>query len=76
MEKKLSFPRERQYVKDDEIISDPNQGQTSDDTFINQVKYIKDLLKRFGMKNSKPYSIPMSTSTKLDKDEGRKYVDS
>ena len=50
--------------------------QTKDDTFINQAKYVKDLLKRFGLEASKPYSTPMSTSTKLSKDEGGIYVDS
>ena len=49
--------------------------QTKEVTFINQAKYVKDLLKRFGMDNSKPHSTPMSTSTKLDKDEGGKCVD-
>ena len=50
--------------------------QTKDDIFINQAKYVKDLLKRFGLEASKPYSTPMSTSTKFDKDEGGKCVDS
>ena len=50
--------------------------QTKDDTFINQAKYVKDLLKRFGMERLKPYSTPMSISTKLDKDERGKCVDS
>ena len=50
--------------------------QTKDDTFINQAKYVKDLLKRFGLEASKPYSTPMSTSTKIVKDEGGKCVDS
>ena len=50
--------------------------QIKDDTFINQAKYVKDLLKRFGLKASKPYSTPMSTLIKLDKDEGGKCVDS
>ena len=49
--------------------------QTKDDTFINQAKYVKDLLKRFGLETSKPYSTPMSTSIKLDKDEWGKCVD-
>ena len=49
---------------------------TKEATLINQAKSIKDLLKRFGMDNSKPYSTPMSTSTKLNKDEGGKCVDS
>ena len=50
--------------------------QTKEGTFINQAKYVKDLLKRFGMDNSKPYSTPMSTATKFDKNEGGKCVDS
>ena len=48
--------------------------QTKEGTFINQAKYVKDLLKRFGMDNSKPHSTPMCTSTKLDKDEGGKLI--
>ena len=50
--------------------------QTKEGIFINQARYVKDLLKRFGLDNLKPYSTPMSTSTKLDKDEGGKCVDS
>ena len=50
--------------------------QTKEGTFINQAKYVKDFLKRFGMDNSKPYSTPITTSTKLDKDEGGKCVNS
>ena len=50
--------------------------QTKDGTFIDQAKYVKDLLKRFGLEASKPYSTPMSTSTKLNKDERGKCVDS
>ena len=38
-------------------------------TFINQTKYIRDLLKRFNMEESKTMKIPMSSSIKLDKDE-------
>ena len=49
--------------------------QTKEGTFINQAKYVKDLLKRFGMDEIKPTSTPMSTSTRLDKDEGGKSVD-
>ena len=43
--------------------------------FINQEKYNKELLKRFGMKNSKSATTPMSSSTKLEKDENGKSVD-
>ena len=35
--------------------------------FINQAKYIKKLLKKFGMENAKALSTPMNPSTKLDK---------
>ena len=49
--------------------------QLKKEIFINQVKYIKDLIKKFGMEDAKPVSIPMSTSTKLDSDEKGKLVD-
>ncbi|KAK8578905.1 hypothetical protein V6N13_142162 [Hibiscus sabdariffa] len=50
--------------------------QRKDDTFINQAKYIKEKLKKFGLENVKPQATPMSSSSKLDKDEGGKCVDS
>ncbi|KAH9680549.1 hypothetical protein KPL71_026587 [Citrus sinensis] len=43
--------------------------------FINQAKYVKDLLKRFGYDNGTAKSTPMSTTIKLDKDENGKEVD-
>ncbi|KAL6323433.1 hypothetical protein AAG906_039003 [Vitis piasezkii] len=43
-------------------------------TFINQEKYIRDLLKMFNMEESKTMKTPMSSSIKLDKDE--KSIDS
>ena len=49
--------------------------QTKDGIFINQSKYVKDLIKRFGMENAKEIGTPMSPSTKLDKDEKGKSVD-
>ncbi|KAK8625938.1 hypothetical protein V6N13_057093 [Hibiscus sabdariffa] len=50
--------------------------QRNDGIFINQAKYIKEKLKKFGMENVKPQATPMSSSTKLDKDEEGKCVDS
>ncbi|RVW29742.1 hypothetical protein CK203_111021 [Vitis vinifera] len=38
-------------------------------TFINQAKYIRDLLKRFNMVEAKTMKTPMSSSIKLDMDE-------
>ena len=43
--------------------------------FINQAKYVKDLLKKYGLKGCKKISTLMATSTKLDADEPGKVVD-
>ena len=48
--------------------------QCKDEIFINQTKYIKDMLKKFGFKNVREIGIPMSPITKLDKNEKEKYV--
>jgi hypothetical protein len=40
--------------------------QMKQDTFIHQVKYTKDLMKKFNMTELKPVSTPMSTATSLD----------
>ena len=37
--------------------------------FISQTKYIKDMLRKFKMGDSKPFSTPMVTGCKLRKDE-------
>jgi protein-disulfide isomerase-like protein with CxxC motif len=48
-----------------------NQG-----TFIHQVKYMKDLIKKFGIAEaSKHMSTPMSTATVLDLDENGEAID-
>jgi hypothetical protein len=49
--------------------------QTKEGIFLNQFKYVIDLLKRFGLANAKAYGTLMSPSTKLDKDEKGKSVD-
>ena len=43
--------------------------------FINQVKYTKQLLKKFGMENAKALGTPMNASTKVEKDENSKPMD-
>ncbi|GJX53544.1 retrovirus-related pol polyprotein from transposon TNT 1-94 [Tanacetum coccineum] len=50
--------------------------QIKDDIFFNQSKYIKEMLKKFGLKDSKPMKTPMSSDTKLTKDEECESVDS
>ncbi|KAE8723918.1 hypothetical protein F3Y22_tig00011277pilonHSYRG00009 [Hibiscus syriacus] len=49
--------------------------QRKDGIFINQAKYVKDILKKFGLENGKPHDTLMSSSTKLDLDETGKCVD-
>ncbi|KAK1384246.1 hypothetical protein POM88_021981 [Heracleum sosnowskyi] len=44
--------------------------QTDDGIFINQAKYTRNLLKKFGMLDSSSAPTPMATATKLDKDTG------
>ena len=49
--------------------------QLEEGTFIHQEKYANDLVKKFGLDNCKKADIPMSSSLKIDKDEGGKKVD-
>jgi hypothetical protein len=51
-------------------IRQNNQG-----IFISQTKYIREMLKRFGMKDCKPVITPMQTSCKLNKDDDSKSTD-
>ncbi|GKB43901.1 retrovirus-related pol polyprotein from transposon TNT 1-94 [Tanacetum coccineum] len=50
--------------------------QMEDGIFFNQSKYIKEMLKKFGLEESKPIKTPMSSDTKLTKDEECESVDS
>ncbi|GJT03872.1 hypothetical protein Tco_0838334 [Tanacetum coccineum] len=47
-----------------------------DEIFFNQSKYIKEMLKKFGLEDSKPTKKPMSTEIKLTKDDEAGSVDS
>ena len=49
--------------------------QLKDGIFLSQVKYCKDLLKKFEMDKCKPISTPFSTSCQLDHDEAGIFVD-
>jgi hypothetical protein len=50
-------------------------NQIKEGTFISQTKYTQDLLKRFGMKDTKPAKMLMGTDEHLDLDKGGKSVD-
>jgi hypothetical protein len=49
--------------------------QLKEGTFISQMKYTQDLLKRFGMKDAKPAKTSMGTDGHLDLNKGGKSVD-
>jgi hypothetical protein len=46
--------------------------QLKEGTFISQMKYTQDLLKRFGMKDAKPAKTLMGTDGNLDLNKGGK----
>jgi len=49
--------------------------QLEDGIFINQSKYIKEMLKKFEMENAKPLDTPMATTTRLCLDEESESMD-
>ena len=44
-------------------------------TFVSQGKYIKDMIKKFGMSDSKVISTPIETNGNLDSDASKNLVD-
>ena len=49
--------------------------QLRNDTFVSQGKYIKDMLKKFGMDDAKSVSTPIGTNGSLDSDTSGNMVD-
>ena len=49
--------------------------QLKNGTFVSQGKYIKDILKKFGMSDGKAISTPMGTNGNLDSDASGNTVD-
>nr|GEX26995.1 hypothetical protein [Tanacetum cinerariifolium] len=49
--------------------------QLEDGIFFNQTKYVKEMLKKFGLEASKPIKTPMSSETKLTYDEDGERID-
>jgi hypothetical protein len=49
--------------------------QLKNGTFVSQGKYIKDMLKKFGMNEAKPISTPIGTNDNLDSDASGNMVD-
>ncbi|GJS28894.1 retrovirus-related pol polyprotein from transposon TNT 1-94 [Tanacetum coccineum] len=46
-----------------------------DGIFFNQSKYVKEMLKKFGLEDSKPIKTPMSSETKLTREEDGEPID-
>jgi hypothetical protein len=49
--------------------------QAKEETFISQMKYTRDILKKFGMDKAKPIKTSMDTNGHLDLDLGGTSVD-
>ena len=49
--------------------------QQEQGTQVHQQKYLRELVKKYGMENAKPYGTPISPNTKLCSDEKGKSVD-
>jgi hypothetical protein len=49
--------------------------ETMEFLFLKLLKYIKEMIKRFGMEDCKPVNIPMQISCKLRKDDYSKSID-
>lgn len=49
--------------------------QSHTGTMLHQQKYLRELLKRYGMDLAKPIDTPIPTATRLSSDEGGKSMD-
>ncbi|GKB86997.1 retrovirus-related pol polyprotein from transposon TNT 1-94 [Tanacetum coccineum] len=49
--------------------------QLEDGIFFNQSKYVKEMLEKFSLEDSKPIKTPMSSETKLTRDEDGEPID-
>jgi len=50
-------------------------SQTTTSMFISQAKYLKDMVKRYGMEDCTPMSTPMTIDCKLSKDDDSPPID-
>ncbi|GJY91883.1 copia protein [Tanacetum coccineum] len=69
----------RTCLEPDEWIKDNGCSKHmtgKDGIFFNQSKYIKEILKKFGLEDSKPTKTPISTKIKLTKNDKADSVDS
>ena len=65
----MSFNGELNYFLGLQVL------QTSEGTRVHQQKYLRELLKKYGLTDAKPYDTPISPNTKLCADEKGSSVD-
>ncbi|GJZ71084.1 hypothetical protein Tco_0634935 [Tanacetum coccineum] len=70
------FGEQNIVYEDDADLCEVLNKPTVDGIFFNQSKYIKEMLKKFGLEDSKPTKTPMSTEIKLTKDDEADSLDS
>lgn len=66
---KISMIGELSYFLDLQVIKKEKH------IFISQIKYVKEMFKKFTMEDSKPVSTPMMIGYKLSKDDKYPHVD-
>nr|GEW94465.1 retrovirus-related Pol polyprotein from transposon TNT 1-94 [Tanacetum cinerariifolium] len=73
---KMPMSTKIKLTKENEAESVDSSKYREDGIFFNQSKYIKEMLKKFGLEDSKPTKMPMSTEIKLTKENEAESVDS
>jgi hypothetical protein len=74
-EKMMSKEFEMSMIRELSFFLGLQIKQLKDGIFISQSKYLKDMLKKFGLENAKSIKTPMATNGHLDLDEGGTMVD-
>nr|GEY03984.1 hypothetical protein [Tanacetum cinerariifolium] len=64
------------HMTGNKILFSTYKAYDGGEIFFNQSKYIKKMLKKLGLEDSKPTKTPMSTEIKLTKDDKADFVDS
>ena len=73
--KDIQIDFEMSLIGELKFFSSLQISQLNNGILISQSKYIKEMLKKFGMEDCKPISTPMTTGCKLSNDDQSKEVD-
>ena len=75
------FSKDMQYEFEMSLLGEltfflgPQICQSNKGIFISKAKYVREMLKKFGMTDCKPVNTPMQTSCKLSRDDDSKDED-